>query len=226
MNLLFTIRATAWQTKKKLTFIHQNQLLDFKNNTNTVWRWGTRQKVLEVLEILGPRCFKTFQIKFRYFMFVFYSVLISLRARFSEVPSTHSPCWLLQKVFNTWWSQILHFPIGRAAQQPHYAPLKKSWGEKKRTGLFQCWLRNANSQSQTSSPMKQSSTGSTYRWHFLSCPDRAHHFYPEMVTSGMSQVGSCFLSFEIPHSERVCVYVCLSQQELEQNQKGFRKTSQ
>lgn len=148
MNLLFTIRATAWQTEKKITFIHQNQLLDFKNNMNTVWRWGTRQKVLEVLEILGPRCFKTFQIKFRYLMFVFYSVLISLRARFSEVPSTHSPCWLLQKVFNTWGSQILHFPIGRAAQQPHYAPLKQSWGGKKRTGLLQCWLRNANSQSQ------------------------------------------------------------------------------
>lgn len=74
-------------------FTQQKQPAYVENNMQAVCQLGARQKVLEVLEILGPRCLKTLQIKFCCLMFVFYSGLVwSVRARFSEVPSTHSPC--------------------------------------------------------------------------------------------------------------------------------------
>jgi len=96
---------------------------------HTVCQLGARQKVLEVLEILGPRCLKALQIKFWFLRFKFYTVLVSsLRAQFSEVPSTHKSTLTSAEtsLLNTLESQILHFPTGIAAELPHYVPFKNS----------------------------------------------------------------------------------------------------
>lgn len=53
---------------------------------------------------------------------------------------TSAETWLL----NPLESQILHFPIGTAAEQP----VKKSWGKKEVTAML--LVKNANSQSQRS----------------------------------------------------------------------------
>lgn len=73
---------------------------------------GATQKVLELLETLGLRCLKAFQIKFCCLMHASPTALMpSPRARFPGAPTTHHPCWPLQKPINAWESQTLHFPV-------------------------------------------------------------------------------------------------------------------
>lgn len=69
--------------------------------------------------------------------------LIFRSSKHSQSMLTSAETWLL----NPLGRQILHFPIGIAAEQPHYVPVKKSWEKKEMVSVL---VKNVNSQSQRS----------------------------------------------------------------------------